>query len=463
MKNLLITLLFLISSQIHHTQTFEVESLKVSGDNDKRINLVILSEGYQVSEFAKFKNDAINFMTDMFSQSPFVEYTNYFNVYIIKVPSNESGSDHPGTATDVIEPASAIINVDTYFNTSYDSFNFHRLLFSSDYATINTVLANNFPEFDQTIILVNSDEYGGSGGQFPFTSTGTSANEIAIHELGHSLFDLKDEYYPGDVLAAEAINMTQETNPALVKWKNWLGINSVGIYAYASSGAAATWNRPHQNCKMRYLGVPFCSVCKEGMIEKIHDLVSPIDSYMPISNTVNNPSFPIDFNLNLIKPEPNTLENEWVLNSLNIANNVEVVSLLEINLIEGINTLNSIVTDNTSFLKIDNHETIHLSMVTWTINYSSLGIEEIDSVLNNLSITVYPNPTNDVINFKFENNNNLSLKIDIVSIDGKKIETLFVDNSQTLQIDISAYSTGLYLANFYSNNILLSNKRIIKN
>ena len=58
------------------SQTFDQETIKVSGDNDKRLNLVILSEGYQTSEFAKFKTDAESLVTAMFTQSPFLEYAN---------------------------------------------------------------------------------------------------------------------------------------------------------------------------------------------------------------------------------------------------------------------------------------------------------------------------------------------------------------------------------------------------
>src|SRR5690606_39421629 len=94
-----------------HTRVCEVETIKMSGEDDKRINLIILSEGYQAYELTQFRIDAINFTNAMFNESPFKEYANYFNVHIIKVPSNQSGADHPGTASDVTEPASPIRNV----------------------------------------------------------------------------------------------------------------------------------------------------------------------------------------------------------------------------------------------------------------------------------------------------------------------------------------------------------------
>ena len=228
MKHLLLTIL-LIGFQHASAQVFNKETIKNSGNNDKRINLVILSEGYQTSELAQFKTDAVNFMDGMFNQSPFKEYANYFNVHILKVPSNESGADHPGTATNVTEPYNNLSTkfVDTYFNATYDCFRTHWLRYyeidgysaNNTEAKINNVLASNFPTFDQALILVNSTEYGGSGGKFPMAYKGTWGTNVIMHELGHSLFNLKDEYYPGDILAAEAINMTQETNASLIRWK----------------------------------------------------------------------------------------------------------------------------------------------------------------------------------------------------------------------------------------------------
>ncbi len=451
-------------------QIFDVDTIKFSGASDKRINLVILSDGYQTAELPQFITDATNFSNTLFNQSPFLEYAEYFNVYAIKVPSNESGADHPGTATDINETGVTPIFVDTYFNATFDAFNIHRFLFYGiDYTDaipaetkIRSVLTDNFPTYDQALILVNSSIYGGTGGEFPMASTGTSANEIAIHELGHSLFDLKDEYYPGDALASEATNMTQETNPSLIKWKNWIGVNSIGIYPYGTSGVPATWHRPHQTCKMRYLGVPFCSVCKEGITEKIHALVSPLDSYTPISNTVSNSNFPIDFNLNLIKPIPNTLESSWSLNAVSFATNVDDVSILETDLNAGLNDLTVVITDNTPLLKVTNHETIHLYTVTWTIDNTSLGIKAIESDSNNLSIAIYPNPTNTIVNFKIESEKDINLKIDLISLDGKKIKTVSVSNYETHEVDISNLSQGIYMANFYANNVLVASEKLVK-
>ncbi|GAA3616566.1 M64 family metallopeptidase [Flavivirga amylovorans] len=471
----LLYILLLINVDLMSAQIFDVENIKLSGDDSKRITLVILSEGYQDSELSQFITDAENFTNSMFNQSPLKEYANYFNVYAIKVPSAESGADHPGTSIEPLEtPISPIVpikTVDTYFNATYDAFGKHRLLYyeidgnsaNNTEAIISTVLANNFPTYDQALIIVNSSEFGGSGGKFPMTYSGFWGANVAVHELGHSLFNLKDEYYPGDDLAAEAINMTQETDQNLVRWKNWLNINDIGIYQYTcATGNCSDWYKPHQNCIMEFIDRPFCSVCKEGIIEKIHSLVSPIDSYTPVSNTVSNSSFPIDFHLNLIKPIPNTLESSWSLNTSNIASNVDDVSVLETDLNAGINTLTAIITDNTQLIKVTNHETIHVYTVTWTIDNSSLGVNDIESDINSLSIVMFPNPANTIANFKIESEKDAKLKVDITSLDGKKVKTVSLSNYTTRQVDISNLSEGIYVANFYANNTLVTSKKLVK-
>ncbi len=466
--------LFLVIN-IHFTaaQVFEVEDIKVFNDGYERINFVILSEGYQASELDQFITDATSFTNSLFSQSPFLEYADYFNVYAIKVPSNESGADHPGTGSTSDETGWPIptITVDTYFNATYDSYGSHRLLYyeidgnnaNNTAAKINTVLANNFPTYDQALILVNSPYYGGSGGEFPMASTGISANEIAIHELGHSLFNLKDEYYASG-FEGEAINMTQESNTSLVKWKNWINENGVHVYPYGASGVPATWYRPHQNCKMRVLGAPFCSVCKEGMIEKIHDLISPIGSYAPVSNAITPSTYPVDFQLNLIKPNPDTLESSWTLNTINFGTNVDNVSILETDLNTGSNNLTVVVTDVTEDLvKVDNHETVHVYTVTWDITKSTLGIDAIIAEENIYNISMYPNPSNTIVNLKLESHHDSRLKIEIVSLDGKRVKKASISNYETKQLNISNLSQGLYVTNFYANNTLIASKKLVKN
>jgi len=358
---------FLISWSVSYAQVFDVDTLQYTGDIDQRINLVILGDGYQETELQQFITDAGNFTDTFFSNSPYLEYRQFFNVFTIKVPSNESGASHPGTATDVMEPEHPVIEVDNYFGSIFDYYEIHRLLVPVNTSAIMNVLANNFPSYDQVVMLVNTPYYGGSGGQWATASTNPESSDVAIHELGHSFVGLKDEYWAGDFYAAEGINMTQETDPLLVRWKNWMGDYGVGIYQHCCGETSASWYKPHENCKMQYLNKPFCPVCVEGTIERIHALTDPIISYSPAEKNISTLSCDVEFSVDLVEPEPNTLRRRWILNDVEIERNMDVVQVSGDSLNVGANTLKLVIEDTTELLRVDNHENMHVYNVSWNI------------------------------------------------------------------------------------------------
>ena len=460
MKKKLLLIASLLSFQIGFTQVFDVETIQSSGDNDKRINMVLLGDGYQVGELDQFETDARAFMDAFFLLSPYKEYENYFNVHIINVISNESGASHPGTATNEHLYDVPIATVDNFFGTAYDSFSNHILLYTPNTALISDVLADNFPTHDIALILVNSEYYGGSGGQFPMASTGEFSADVAIHEMGHSFVNLQDEYWAGPTFALEGINMTQDNDPITIRWKNWLGTGDVGIFSHGDSGIPATWFKPHLNCKMIRVDFDFCNVCQEGIIEKIHSVVSPIDSYTPSISIINSPVFPLDFQLSLIRTIPNTLESTWTLNSNPFETDMDAVTVLESDVNVGTNNLTVVVHDGTSQLDVDNHDTIHFYTVSWTID-TTLGIQDIEA--NDFSISMYPNPSNNIVNFTMVNTLGKDVTIEIISMEGKKIKSVNISNNENAQIDISALSQGIYITNFYANNVLISSKKLVKN
>jgi len=451
----------LLLGQISFSQVFDTDTLLWNGDADKRINLVILSDGYQESELAQFTTDANGFMNAFLGETPYQEYKNYFNVIAINVPSNESGANHPGTAIDVSEPQHPVAEVDNYFGSSFDSFGIHRLLVAENTSAVYSVLADNFPLYDQVIVIVNSPFYGGSGGQIAVTSTEQSANEIAIHEIGHSFTSLKDEYYAGDIYAAEGINMTQETNANEVRWVNWMDDNGIGIYQHCCGGNSANWYRPHEQCKMRYLGFPFCSVCVEGTIEEIHDRVSPIDSYSPDNGNEVAVFEPMSFEANLIEPNPNTLRSSWLLNSVEIAQNTASVELEAADLEDGINLLQFMVEDTSTYLRVDNHSESHLYTILWELDQSALGITSISE--KKISVSLYPNPTSHLVNIKIDDSGQSDFTVRVTDISGREFMNQNVENSSgEVQLDLKPFRAGVYIVNIALDSGEVISKRILK-
>ncbi len=85
-------------------------------------------------------------------------------------------------------------------------------------AVVNAHLAPD--QHDTVIVLVNDEEYGGSGGGVSVSSTGPEMGETLLHELGHTLGLLADEYGGGggpDCFATEPweVNVTTVTTPRL--------------------------------------------------------------------------------------------------------------------------------------------------------------------------------------------------------------------------------------------------------
>jgi PKD repeat protein len=254
----LVLLFFFLQSQ---AQFMPMEIIHYSGSPNEVTNMVIVGDGYTAAEQDKFIDDAKKAITGMLGQMPWRNYRNGINVYAIKVVSNVSGA--------AMNPNNLI---DNYFGSSYWSHNIERLLVAWRSSRVFSVLFDNTPFFDIGIIVVNDPKYGGAGGNFAVFSTHSSATEIMIHELGHSFGDLADEYWAGPQYARERHNMTQDANPLTNKWRSFLNRNGIGIYPHAES---PTWHRPHQNCKMRFLGRNFCDVCSHHLEERLKFLSTP--------------------------------------------------------------------------------------------------------------------------------------------------------------------------------------------
>jgi hypothetical protein len=444
MRTLLASLAFLIwMTTAAQGQAFETQIIKNNGATTKRINLVFLADGYTSAELAKFTTDVTTITNKIFAQTPFKEYEKFFNVFAVKVPSMESGAKHPGTATDVTEPASPVTNPNNYFGSRYDVSNIHRLLVPSNTSACVNVAASNVPDYDQIFVLVNSTVYGGSGGTFATASTDASAAEVAIHEIGHSFAALGDEYW---FTCGEAKNRTANNNTATVKWKNWLNSNGVGVYLIESS--TPNCYRPHQNCKMRVLNVPFCSVCTEGFIDKIYSLVSPIDAFSPTANTLNFTGTTQAFSLTLVQPNPNTLKIEWVLNGTVVATSGTTYTVNTNQLNNGSNTLVAKVTDGTGLSRIyQPANSGYLNSIIWTINKTGTPVIETKGG-EKIHYDIFPNPVEDVLSIHLVSQTAAKIEVNLFDMAGRMVK----NEKANLQTE---WQTSLSMRNLASGNYFL--------
>ncbi|MCX8210781.1 MAG: M64 family metallo-endopeptidase [Lewinella sp.] len=362
MKNqfLLLSLLMFCLASVGNAQ---VTKIKDAGPDAKRINFTVLGDGYTAGEMTDFAADATNITNAFFNEPPFTNYTNFFNVHRINVVSAESGADHPSTDRGTDHPELAV-------NTAFDaSFHWagsaHRLLYCSSFKVSQQVAAN-YPASDQELVVVNTPFYGGGGGGLSVFSTAADANDLALHETGHSFMRLADEYDSGN--NSERANITSQANTGNVKWKDWIGTNGVGEFARNS----LTFKPVNGECMMEFLNRGFCSVCQEQTIESIYQKVSPLETTTPATANVDYNNADLDFSITSVKPIPNTLSYEWELDGNQIATGIENVTITSTQITRSTHTLLVRVSDNTTISK---KNTNYVFTYEWTINNTSLPLE----------------------------------------------------------------------------------------
>ena len=172
---------------IRPQQNMKITAHKVhySGDPAKKVDIVLLAEGYTVDEQEKFMKDAERFKEYLLSWAPFNKMKDRFNIWVVPVVSLESGTDIPGTN----------IWKNTAFDSHFYTFGTERYINTVNNKSVRDAAAN--APYDQIYILANTSKYGGAG-IFNFYSICTSDNEksgfVFCHEFGHA-FGFEDLYY----------------------------------------------------------------------------------------------------------------------------------------------------------------------------------------------------------------------------------------------------------------------------
>lgn len=261
--------------------TFDTMKVHYTGDHHKKVDIVILAEGYTEDDMGKFESDCEKFKDYLFNSSPYKERKNDFNIWAVKVLSGEAGTDIP-------KPG---VYRNTALGSSFFTFDVDRYLMTESFFAVKDA-ASNVP-YDQIFILVNSSKYGG-GAIYNHYSVCINNNQseeyIFVHEFGHGFASLADEYYTSEVAYNEFYPLDIEPLEANVttlvefdkKWKNMIaegtpvptpaGLeyeNIVGAFeggGYAAKGIF----RPRMDCTMKSISVDnFCPVCSKALSDMI--------------------------------------------------------------------------------------------------------------------------------------------------------------------------------------------------
>jgi hypothetical protein len=418
------TLLFgciMLLATTGRAQVFPVDTLVKNGPLNARINLVFVGDGYQASEMGQYITDVNRAVSAIFRQEPFVQYRRYFNVFAIRVPSAQSGTSHPRTAPDCnTVPNFPAVTVNTYFRTAFDNAGVHRAIVTNGQSTLAAVLGNSFPQYTKAIVMVNTPEYGGTGGANITMTAHAAAAEVMIHEMGHTFANLGDEYYAGAQFMNERSNRTQPAVIGALRWQSWLGQNGIVNLPFAED---ATWSKPHSNCKMQFLGAPFCSVCVEATIERIHSSCRALESYSPTSQLLPTPTQNLPFSVSLLRPTPNTLRVTWKVDGVVFGGNTEQVTIPQAMLATGTHTVQAEVNDTTTLSHSTTHRVLHRYMVYWDIDNTVTGTKVAASSAE-YKVETFPNPVADVLNLSYTLSKPSEVQLTVLDATGRRVKTL---------------------------------------
>jgi len=356
-----------------------VVTLIDNGPPSNRIDLVFVGDGYLAQELDSYEVHVNNAVDAFFGIEPLQSYLPLFNVHRVDVVSNESGVDN--------DPVNGI-EKDTAMDMGFWCSGIERLL------CVNTSLAwgyaNNVPSTDAILAVANSSMYGGAGYSSAeigtFAGANSAATDIAIHEMGHSLGNLADEYHYGDgtvysggepAARNASIYTAAEMAANGTKWAPWLGENDWEWDGLVDTYEGAVYcqygvYRPTNNSMMRSLARPFNQPSAEGFIIEMYNIVQPLDDHTPQGVLDGSETVfvtPIDVG--------HPMQIRWFMNNLPLdLNDVSSFSLSSLSLPVGLHALRVEVVDPTEWVRDEAaRDSIMKQTLSWPVHIDELLCE----------------------------------------------------------------------------------------
>ena len=234
--------------------------LEINGTPDKKVDVVIVAQGYEGTEDQRLRVDYFRMKEILFAKEPFASHRKDFNVY--------------GVYSDV--------------DADFGTFGIDRYLMTFSLWKLHDRIGTT--PCDYVIIMVNSEKYGGGAiyNFYAVTSMHRMADYVLPHEFGHAFGGLADEYVDEDLCYNEIHKSEQEPlEPNITnlrhfdtKWKDMLHKGTpvptpevveapamecgpIGVYEGAGYAAHGLY-RPALHCMMRDYA-PFCPVCSRRL------------------------------------------------------------------------------------------------------------------------------------------------------------------------------------------------------
>ena len=231
---------------------------KTRSDNENMV-IVICGEGYTKNQQNKFISDVKRIWSGTLQYEQYRSFADRFNVYALCTASESSFENEGSTFFDVIVGNDNSSKISTNMHSNYwKNHIFERcigpefiekihdahvpnktepdIIHEDDYAPYRYV----YNYINQFCLLVNTDrDFGDAYSNLDFgfkyfisPSDCYRATKTFVHELGHGLLGLGDEYMVGkgtEHTNLVSLNVAYTANPEKVKWKQMLGFRKTNL------------------------------------------------------------------------------------------------------------------------------------------------------------------------------------------------------------------------------------------
>ena len=263
---------------VPNTYQCEVMDLHIGGNYNQAYDLVIVPEGYALEDSTQLREDLMRCKNAIIECTPFKESAVKINIRAVLSYSEDSG----------ISVEIRGKKVKTVVGSAFYSLDLERYLMLDHVWQLHNVCSN--APYDNIIILCNTKKYGGGGiyNWYATVSNNKHFNYVCVHELGHTIGGLADEYYTSEVTVQDFYPKGSEPKEPNItslvnfesKWKNMLAPNTpiptlitdqnndlLGVYEGAGYCAKGLY-RPYISCTMKDIVYnKFCPVCQKALIE----------------------------------------------------------------------------------------------------------------------------------------------------------------------------------------------------
>ena len=165
------------------------KKLLYSGDSHKKLDVVIVADGYTKKDAKKMEQDFQTFAEALVKMKPYKDHKNDFNIWGVPAISKESGITNPIKG----------VKRNTAIGSSYNIMGIARYLMTYEVHQLHDLIDG--APYEQIIIMSNSEVYGG-GAIYNFYANVVASSASATvlpHEFGHTFAGLADEYIDEDI------------------------------------------------------------------------------------------------------------------------------------------------------------------------------------------------------------------------------------------------------------------------